>query len=36
LARHLDEVCAIDVEELVLSRREKYYGMGRWEEVPTE
>jgi acetyl-CoA carboxylase carboxyl transferase subunit alpha len=36
LARHLDELCAIDVEELVLSRREKYYGMGRWEEVPTE
>ena len=36
LARHLDELCAMDVEELVLSRREKYYGMGRWEEVPTE
>ena len=36
LARHLDELCAMDVEELLLSRREKYYGMGRWEEVPTE
>ncbi len=36
LARHLDELCTMDVEELVRSRREKYYGMGRWEEVPTE
>ena len=36
LARHLDALCAIDVEELVISRREKYYSMGQWEEVPTE
>ena len=33
LARVLDELCAMDVEELVRARHEKYYTMGRWEEV---
>ena len=36
LARHLDELCAIDLEKLVRARRQKYYRMGRWEEVPAE
>jgi len=33
LARVLDELCAMDIEELVRARHEKYYAMGRWEEV---
>ena len=33
LARVLDELCALDIEELVRARHEKYYAMGRWEEV---
>ena len=33
LARVLDELCAMDSEELVRARHEKYYAMGRWEEV---
>ncbi len=32
LRRHLDELTAIDPEELVERRREKYYRMGAWEE----
>ncbi len=36
LARHLDDLCARSLEELVAARREKYYGMGRWEEMPVE
>ncbi len=32
LRRHLDELAAIDPEELVERRREKYYRMGAWEE----
>lgn len=36
LARHLAELSSLDAEELVARRREKYYGMGRWEEVPVE
>jgi acetyl-CoA carboxylase carboxyl transferase subunit alpha len=36
LQRHLDELCAMDVEDLVFARRSKYYGMGRWEEVELE
>ncbi len=33
LERHLDELEALDVEELVERRREKYYEMGEWEET---
>jgi acetyl-CoA carboxylase carboxyl transferase subunit alpha len=33
LARVLDELCALDIEELVRARHEKYYAMGRWEEA---
>ncbi len=33
LARNLDELTALDPEELVRLRREKYYGMGAWEEA---
>ena len=33
LARVLDELCAMDIDELVRARHEKYYAMGRWEEV---
>ncbi len=33
LARVLDELCPMDSEELVRARHEKYYAMGRWEEV---
>ena len=33
LARVLDELCTMDLEELVRARHEKYYAMGRWEEV---
>jgi acetyl-CoA carboxylase carboxyl transferase subunit alpha len=32
LARHLDELCEVDTDELVERRREKYYAMGEWEE----
>ncbi len=32
LRRHLGELAAIDPEELVEKRREKYYHMGAWEE----
>ncbi len=32
LRRHLGELAAIDPEELVERRREKYYRMGAWEE----
>jgi acetyl-CoA carboxylase carboxyl transferase subunit alpha len=32
LRRHLDELVRLDTEELVRLRREKYYGMGAWEE----
>ncbi len=32
LRRHLSELAAIDPEELVERRREKYYRMGAWEE----
>ncbi|MFQ5746936.1 MAG: acetyl-CoA carboxylase carboxyltransferase subunit alpha [Gemmatimonadota bacterium] len=31
--RHLDELCRLDPDELVAKRREKYYGIGRWEEA---
>jgi len=33
LARHLDELEELEVEELVQRRREKYYAMGEWEEA---
>ncbi len=36
LERHLNELCAMEVEDLVHARREKYYGMGRWDEVDLE
>ena len=36
LERHLSEVCSLTVEELIRSRREKYYAMGRWDEVEPE
>jgi acetyl-CoA carboxylase carboxyl transferase subunit alpha len=32
IARHLDELCAIDPETLVVERREKFYRLGAWEE----
>ncbi len=33
LERHLDELDGADPDELVAGRREKYYGMGAWEEA---
>jgi len=36
LERHLSELEALDPEELVEARREKYYAMGEWEEAPVE
>lgn len=33
LGRHLEELSGIDPGDLVALRREKYYAMGRWEEV---
>jgi len=32
LARHLEELEAVDPEELVERRRAKYYEMGEWVE----
>ncbi len=33
LERHLDELTAIDPDDLTEQRREKYYAMGAWEEA---
>ncbi len=33
LRRHVGELVALDPEELVARRREKYYGMGQWREA---
>lgn len=33
LERHLDDLADLDAEELVRTRREKYYAMGRWDEA---
>jgi acetyl-CoA carboxylase carboxyl transferase subunit alpha len=33
LGRHLEEIADVEPRELVARRREKYYAMGRWDEV---
>ncbi|MFQ5678982.1 MAG: acetyl-CoA carboxylase carboxyltransferase subunit alpha [Gemmatimonadota bacterium] len=33
IRRHLEELVALDPEELVRRRREKYYAMGEWQEA---
>jgi len=33
IGRHLDELLKLSGDELIARRREKYYAMGRWEEV---
>jgi len=33
IGRHLDDLEELSADELVAKRREKYYAMGRWEEV---
>jgi acetyl-CoA carboxylase carboxyl transferase subunit alpha len=35
LGRHLDELAELDGDELIRLRREKFYAMGRWEEIGT-
>ena len=33
IGRHLDDLSGFSGDELVTKRREKYYAMGRWEEI---
>jgi acetyl-CoA carboxylase carboxyl transferase subunit alpha len=36
IIRHLDQLEGVSPEDLVARRRDKYYAMGRWEEVERE
>lgn len=33
IGRHLDDLSGFPGDELIVKRREKYYAMGRWEEI---
>ncbi len=33
IGRHLDDLSGFSGDELITNRREKYYAMGRWEEI---
>jgi acetyl-CoA carboxylase carboxyl transferase subunit alpha len=35
LSRHIDAIVGLGAEELIRRRREKFYAMGRWEEIGT-